>query len=392
MIAMHISLSPEDREIRDRARAFTQAHLFPHEMEMDRTGTLRPEVVREIEQAVRDHRLNAINHSPDVGGQGMSMVQQCLVNEECGKATGELWAYVNQPPLPLRGAAADQVERFLKPACYLDLHIAYSITEANAGSDTSAVATTAEKDGSDWVLNGEKWFVSGINYCTVVMVHAHVDGDPDKPAVFMVDRDTPGLTVGHSPRFMMGGVDEHPEMTLENVRVGDDRLLGTVGDGLDITKEWFVEARLAIAARCCGMGVRAAEEATNFVMNRKQFGQPLADFQGVEFMLADMATRILAAKSLLYRVAAEIDAGIDRKLVHAKASAAKLHCSEEMGRVVDTALQLHGGRGLIRDYAVERLYRDIRVERIWEGTSEIQKLIIAGQIKKRGLGVYSELS
>jgi alkylation response protein AidB-like acyl-CoA dehydrogenase len=181
-------------------------------------------------------------------------------------------------------------------------------------------------------------------------------------------------------------------MTLKDVRVGDDRLLGTVGDGLDITKEWFVEARLAIAARCCGMGVRAAEEATNFVMNRKQFGQPVADFQGVEFMLADMATRILAAKSLLYRVAAEIDAGIDRKLVHAKASAAKLHCSEEMGRVVDTALQLHGGRGLIRDYAVERLYRDIRVERIWEGTSEIQKLIIAGQIKKRGLGVYSELS
>jgi alkylation response protein AidB-like acyl-CoA dehydrogenase len=181
-------------------------------------------------------------------------------------------------------------------------------------------------------------------------------------------------------------------MTLENVRVGDDRLLGKVGDGLNITKEWFVEARLAIAARCCGMGVRAAEGATNFVMNRKQFRQPLADFQGVEFMLADMATRILAAKSLLYRVAAEIDAGIDRKLVHAKASAAKLHCSEEMGRVVDTALQLHGGRGLIRDYAVERLYRDIRVERIWEGTSEIQKLIIAGQIKKRGLGVYSELS
>lgn len=389
---MDMALTPTDREVRDRARAFTQSRLFPHEMEMDETGTLRPEVVKAIEQAVRDTRLNGVNHTAQVGGQGMTMVQQCIVNEECGKATGELWAYVNQPPLPLRDAASDQIERFLKPACRGELHIAYSITEANAGSDTSAVTTTALKDGNDWVLNGEKWFVSGINYCQLVMIHAHVDGDPDKPAVFIVDSDSPGLTIGHSPRFMMGGVDEHPEVTLKSVRVGDDRLLGNVGGGLDITKDWFVEARLAIASRCCGMGVRAAEEATSFVMNRKQFGTRLADFQGVEFMLADMATRILAAKSLLYRIAAEIDAGLDRKLIHAKASAAKLYCSEEMGRVVDTALQLHGGRGVIRDYAVERLYRDIRVERIWEGTSEIQKLIIAGQIKKRGLSIYSELS
>ncbi len=389
---MDTGLTPEDREIRDRARAFTRSQLFPHEMEMDETGTLRPEAVKTIEQAVRDARLNAINHTPDVGGQGMSMVQQCLVNEECGKATGELWAYVNQPPLPLRDAAPDQIEHFLKPACAGDVHLAYSITEANAGSDTSAVTTSAVKDGNDWVLNGEKWFVSGINYCQLVMVHAHVEGDVERQAVFIIDSNSQGLTVGRSPRFMMGGVDEHPEMTLKDVRVSEDRLLGKVGDGLDITREWFVEARLAIAARCCGMGVRAAEEATKFVMNRKQFGRTLADFQGVEFMLADMATRILAAKSLLYRIACEIDTGIDRKLIHAKASAAKLYCSEEMGRVVDTALQLHGGRGLIRDYAVERLYRDIRVERIWEGTSEIQKIIIAGQIKKRGIGIYSELT
>lgn len=193
------------------------------------------------------------------------------------------------------------------------------------------------------------------------------------------------------PRFMMDDIDKHSELEISNLRGHKNRILGKVGEGFDLTKDWFVEARLAIAARCCGMAVRAANAANSYVTERQQFGQTLASFQGVEFMLADMAVRIMAAKSLLYRVAAEIDAGIDRKLVHAKASAAKLHCSESCSKVVDTAVQLHGGRGVSRDYPVERLYRDIRVERIWEDASEIQKVIIAGQIKKRGLDVHAGL-
>ncbi len=388
---MDFQLSADDRDVLERSRAFTAEHLYPHELEADQTGAVCEPVLQSILDGVRSYKLNAVNHAKEHGGQGMSMVQQCIVNEEVGKATNGLWAYVWQPPLPLKDGRADQIEEFLVPGCRGDKHFAYCVTEEGAGSDVSRVKTTAVKNGDSYVINGGKWFASGANVCDVTMLHAHVDGDPDKSAVFFVDRDQPGFEVARLPRFMMGDVDQHPELKITNLRVHKDRMLGAVGEGFDLTKDWFVEARLAIAARCCGMAVRATEAANAYVAEREQFGQKLNTFQGVEFMLADMAVEIMAAKSLVYRVAAEIDSGIDRKLIHAKASAAKLFCSERCGRVVDMAVQLHGGRGVSRDYPVERLYRDIRVERIWEGASEIQKVIIAGQIKKRGLGVYAGL-
>lgn len=388
---MDFRLSKDDQNVLERARAFTEAHLFPHEQEADRNGGISTDAKKSLLAGVNAFELNAINHAREHGGQGMSMVQQCLVNEEIGKATNGLWGYVWQPPLPLKDGRPDQIEEFLVPGCRGEKHFAYCVTEEGAGSDVSCVRTTAVRDGDSYVINGGKWFASGADVCEITMLHAHVDGDPEKSAVFLVDRKQPGFEVARLPRFTMGDVDQHPELKFTNLRVHKDRMLGDVGQGFDLTKDWFVEARLAIAARCCGMAVRAAEAANAYVSERKQFGQTLASFQGVEFMLADMAVEIMAAKSLVYRVAAEIDSGIDRKLIHAKASAAKLFCSERCGQVVDMAVQLHGGRGVSRDYPVERLYRDIRVERIWEGASEIQKVIIAGQIKKRGLSVYAGL-
>ena len=178
-------------------------------------------------------------------------------------------------------------------------------------------------------------------------------------------------------------------MVFDKVTVDDDRRLGEVGQGFDLTKEWFTETRIEIAAHCLGAATRATEIANDYAAGRIQFGKPIRDFQAIEFMLADMAVELFATKSMIYRVGAELNAGLDKKMQHARASALKLYASEMAGRVVDKAVQILGGRGYMRENPVERLYRDVRVDRIWEGTSEIQRMVIAGQIKKRGLGIYS---
>jgi acyl-CoA dehydrogenase len=183
---------------------------------------------------------------------------------------------------------------------------------------------------------------------------------------------------------------DHAELRFDDVTIPEERMLGKVGQGFELTKDWFVEARLQIASHALGAATRAAEIANDYATSRHQFGRPIRDFQGIEFMLADMAVEIFATKTMLYRVAWEIDNGLDRKQIHAHASALKLHSSEMAGRVIDKALQILGGRGYMRENPVERLYRDIRVDRIWEGTSEIQRVVVAGQIRKRGLGVFSD--
>jgi alkylation response protein AidB-like acyl-CoA dehydrogenase len=183
---------------------------------------------------------------------------------------------------------------------------------------------------------------------------------------------------------------DHAELRLEDLGLAPEKMLGGIGQGFELTKDWFVEARLQIASHTLGAAIRAAEIANDHAASRVQFGRPIRDFQSIEFMLADMAVDIFAAKSMLYRIAWEIDRKADRKLIHARASALKLHSSEMAGRVIDKALQILGGRGYMRENPVERLYRDIRVDRIWEGTSEIQRLVVAGQIRKRGMGVYTD--
>ena len=205
-----------------------------------------------------------------------------------------------------------------------------------------------------------------------------------------MDKPAEGLTHLRSPRFMHDFAFDHAELRLEDLGLAPEKMLGGIGQGFELTMDWFVEARLQIASHTLGAAIRAAEIADDYAASRVQFGRPIRDFQSIEFMLADMAVDIFAAKSMLYRIAWEIDRKADRKLIHARASALKLHSSEMAGRVIDKALQILGGRGYMRENPVERLYRDIRVDRIWEGTSEIQRLVVAGQIRKRGMGVYTD--
>jgi acyl-CoA dehydrogenase len=387
---VEMRLTEEDRALRDRARAFTERELVPLEQECEDHDGLTASSWAEAKQATLDEGFNAINHAVEDGGQGFSLFQQMLVEEQWGRATGALWDVPWRPAIPLREASAAQKERYLRPACRGERRDAYAITEENAGSDPTMVETNAVRDGDGWVLNGEKWHVTSGDIADFFLVHAHVDRDPAKATVFLVDKDLPGVRLVRTPKYMHTFVFEHPIFAFSDVRLDEDAVLGEVGAGFDLTKDWFVEERLMIGARTMGASSRALELSLAFAKERVQFGRPIATFQAVEFMLADMGAEIAAAKSLLYRVTSEAAAGeLDRKELHAMASAVKLVCSETAGRVIDRAVQIHGGRGYMREYPVERMYRELRVDRIWEGTSEIQRAVIGNELRKRGADLFT---
>ncbi len=386
---MDLTLPQRARDLAGKARAFCDQVLGPLEIVVDEHGEL-PEAERpRLRQAVRDWGFAGINHAVEDGGCGFSMVEQIAIEEQLGRATNGLWTGVWRPPVSLTFGTEDQKRRYLLPSNRGERRGCFAITEPGAGSDLRMVETRAVRRDGMWRLTGDKWFVTSWNAADFVIVHAHVEGDPDKPTLFLVDKPAEGLRHLRSPRFMHAYCFDHAELRLEDVPVPDANRLGEVGQGFELTKDWFVETRLQIAAHCLGAATRALEIAEDYAARRVQFGRPIREFQAVEFMLADSAVEIFATKSMLMRVAAELDGGLDRKLIHARASALKLYASEMAGRVIDRALQILGGRGYMRENPVERLYRDIRVDRIWEGTSEIQRAIIAGQIRKRGLRVYS---
>jgi len=385
---MDLRLTKEDLDIQSRTREFAEKYLFPYEIECDENEGLSPRSLAKIHKAVLNYKLNAFNHSKKDGGQGLTHFQQILLHEELGKATNGLWTLVWTASLPLKAATPEQRKRYLLPINAGNGRACYAITEPDAGSDPRMVKTSAVERKGKYVISGEKWFVTSANASNIILVHAHVDGDPDKPTLFIVDRDQAGVVKKRVPRFMHNYAFEHWEIVFDKAEVDESRILGKIGQGYELTKDWFTDTRLELGAHCVGAAIRATEIANDYAAKRVQFGRPIRDFQAIEFMLADMAVEIMAAKSMLYRIGAQVDAGLDRKIVHARASALKLYCSEMAGRVIDKAVQILGGRGYMRENPVERLYRDIRVERIWEGTSEIQRMVVGGQIKKRGLGIY----
>ncbi len=387
---MDLHLSAADRDLQRAARELTDHVLLPLENECEELDGLSPESHARAKQAVLDASFNGINHSTDDGGQGYDAFQQMLIEEQWGRATGALWDIPWRPSIPLASGTEEQKERFLRPAIRGERRDAYAITEDGAGSDVSAVATTARREGGEWVIDGEKWHVTSGDVADFFLVHAHVDGDPAKATVFLVGKDTPGVRLVRTPKYTHTFVFEHPIFAFEGVRVGDDRVLGEVGQGLELTKDRFVEERLMIGARTMGASSRALELSLAFAKERRQFAQPIVEFQAIEFMLADMAAEIMAAKSLLYRVCWEAARGhADRKQTHAMASVVKLVCSETAGRVIDKAVQIFGGRGYMREQPVERLWRELRVDRIWEGTSEIQRVVIGNELRKRGASLYT---
>ena len=271
----------------------------------------------------------------------------------------------------------------------------YAVTEPNAGSDARRLAATAQRDAAtgDYVLNGEKWFVTGppdetdfmIFHCLVVDRGDAAAATAPQPTLFLVDYDMPGVTMTHDPDYTHTFADRHPQFRLEDVRVPASAILGGIGRADELTNEWFVEERIHIGARCAGAMERLLSLAVDWATDRVQFGERIYDFQGVSSPLADSAADASAARLLTREAAALADAGADPKVIHAKASLAKLFASEAAWRCADRVVQVFGGRGYMREFPAERYLRELRVDRIWEGTSEIQRLIIARSLERRGV-------
>jgi alkylation response protein AidB-like acyl-CoA dehydrogenase len=378
-----LSLNARELEIQQRSRRLCDEHLLPLEILCDENVGLTPEQLAPTYQGILDANLNAVNMATEWGGQGMSIFEQVLSQEQLGRSTNALWDVVWRPANVLKYCTPEQRERFLIPEIEGKRRSCYAITEADAGSDPSVLATKAVRDGDGFVLNGEKWYVTVGDVADYQIVVADVPGEG--PTSFLIDRDQEGVEEFRTPRYMHHFVYEHPIFRYHDVKVGADRVLGTVGEGYNLTKEWFMEERLMIAARCLGGAERCLEDAFAYATEREQFGERIIEFQGVSFPLAEAVADIAAARAVTYQVAWEVTQGtIDPKTLHAKASGIKLFASEMANRVVDSCVQVLGGRGYMRENAVERFYRDLRVDRIWEGTSEIQKVVLVNEMRKRG--------
>jgi acyl-CoA dehydrogenase len=385
-------LSDEDLEIQRRARGFAD-ELIPFEEEAELAGGELPAGVAAKHAArARELGLYAANMPAGLGGGGASTLQQVLIQEQMGRVTNALgWVAATPPSWLPEVATADQLERYVRPAINGEREECYAITEEGAGSDVDAIQATARRDGPDYLLNGVKWHVTSFNTASFAFFQAKLDGGPHhgEHAMFLVDLPGPGVRVVRTPAYTHTISHHHPIVEFTDVRVPAANLVGAEGDGMSFAYAWFRFERLMVAARCLGAAERLVAEMTAFAQQRRAGGQPISGYGLVAGMLADSMTELFAARSLGYETARGIDCGIDAKVAHAQCSMAKLYCSEMAGRVADRAVQVFGGRGYMRENVAERFYRELRVERIWEGTSEVQRAIIAGQMAKRGPGALA---
>jgi acyl-CoA dehydrogenase len=387
---MDLTLTPAQAELRERARTYVADVLQPLEVEFERNhGSLPDDVVRGARRRAIEAGLHGGSLPREVGGQGWSTLEQVLVHEQLGQVTGGLWSFIPGAYNALVHASPEQRRRYLDPCLRGERNVSYAITEPGQGSDARTLAATAVRDAAtgEYVLNGEKWFVTGPPDTDFMIFHCHLlDGGQRKPTLFLVEYDAHGVAMTGDPDYTHTFADRHPQFTLTDVRVGPDAILGPIGEADTMTNAWFVEERLHIGARCSGAMERLLGLAVDWATDRIQFGERIYDFQGVSFPLADSAADASAARLLTREAAWLMDHGASPKVVHAKASLAKLFASEAAYRCADRVVQVLGGRGYMREFAAERFLRELRVDRIWEGTSEIQRLVIARALEKRGVG------
>jgi len=381
---VNFELPDELKLLQESARRFTDEELIPHELEVDEHSRISDEARARIRERACREGFWPMNVPTELGGLGSSVLAQVIVQEQAGRATNHLWGYVGGPYNALMRCNEAQRKKYLEPALAGEWTASYAVTEPGAGSDTTNLTTRAVRKDGGFVINGEKWFVSGAEKGLAVIVHT-VTG-PGEETLFLVDHGTPGMRIKRLPRFMNRSEDEHAEMVFEDCFVPETQMLGGLGEANAISKAWFREERLHIAARSLGAAQRLMEEMKAWCSERETFGKKLYEHQGIGWLLADSATELYAARLMTYKTAWEEDAGVcDVKELHTKASMCKVYASEMAHRVADRAVQVFGGRGYCCDFAVERLFRDTRVDRIWEGTSEMMRTIILNGVMKREL-------
>ncbi len=380
-------LTPEQLELRQRAREFVDTVLMPVELEAERRGGRLPDAtVEEIKREAIAARLHGGRFPIEHGGQGWSMLEWFLVNEQFGRVTNGLhWHVPNAYNVLIQGTA-EQIERYLVPALRGEGGDAYAVTEAEAGSDPGGIAATAHATDAGWRINGEKWFVTSGDVARILIVMANVvEGSERLPTLFLIEPGARGVEFVENPAFTHNYPHGHPTIRFTDVEVRSEAVIGGVGNGELLQRAWFTEERLGIATHGLGAMWRLLDESTEWVLSRKQGGRRIMDYQGISFPLADSATDATLGRLLALHVAGMIDGGADVKLIHAKASMAKLFVSEAAGRCADRAVQAFGGRGYLRSNVAERFQRELRVDRIWEGTSEVQRLIISRALERRGV-------
>jgi acyl-CoA dehydrogenase len=385
---MDFGLSEEQRAVAGTVRDFVRRELVPHEDLVERLDAVPPELAQEIRGKALAAGLYAANFPAELGGGGLDAMGVTLAERELGWTAWALQTLVSRPSNILRACQGSQVDDYLLPAIRGERHDCLAMTEPGAGSDVRSMTTRARRDGSDWVIDGLKHFISHADAADFVVLFA-VTGTEQGPhgersaiSAFLVDHDNPGLTIRRGAPSVSHRGYHHCELSFTGCRVPAGALLGAEGRGFDLLSEWLGASRLTVAATSVGRAQRVLELSTGWAATRRQFGQPIGRFQGIGFSLADMATEIEAADLLTLRAAWRLDQG---QMSDADAAMAKLYASEMLGRVTDQAVQIFGGMGVMSDFPVERFWRDARIERIWDGTSEIQRHIISrSMLRERG--------
>ncbi|MEL3892012.1 acyl-CoA dehydrogenase family protein [Ferrovibrio sp. MS7] len=379
------SIPAETQMVLDSLRRFIQKELAPHEAEVEEIQVVRPELAQELRNKAKEMGLFAMGMPEDVGGGGLSTVDMCLCEEEFGFTKDALVRRAfGAIPGSLVNCVGEQREKYLLPAVRGEINVALGMTEPNAGSDAAGIKTAAKRDGDDFILNGSKHFISDADVAHAFIITAVTD--PSKGAkgisAFLVDKGTPGFTVGRT-QYMMGlrGTN-HSELIFEDVRLPKSQMLGAEGTGLFQALSTINRVRLGmVGGRSVGMARKLMQKCIDYANERKQFGQTLGEFQMVQAMLADMATEIFATRMMVLNAAWETDQDRDPR---EKVSMVKYYASEMLGRVADKAVQIFGGMGYCREMPLEQLYRDARVYRIFDGASDIHRMIIARSLLKNG--------
>ncbi|MGV8953991.1 MAG: acyl-CoA dehydrogenase family protein [Cypionkella sp.] len=381
---MDFGLTEEQQMIVAATRAFVENELYPHEAEVERSGVLRPELRREIADKAIAAGLYAANMPEEVGGAGLDTMTWLLYEKELGKANYALhWNCVSRPSNILLACVGEQRERYLLPCVRGEKHDCQAMTEPGAGSDLRGMKASARADGDDFLLNGTKHFISHADVADFAIVWVATGeeetsrGKKKRITAFLVDKGTKGFTVREGYRNVSHRGYNNMILEFDDCRLPKSQILGEVHKGFEVAGTWLGATRLQVASTCLGRAERALDLAISYAAERRQFGQQIGKFQGTSFKLADMAMELKAAELLTREAGWKYQNGT---VTEADMSMAKLKATEVLAMIADEAIQIHGGMGLMEELPLERIWRDARVERIWEGTSEIQRHIISREL------------
>jgi acyl-CoA dehydrogenase len=378
---MNFGLTDEQKLIVETTRSFVETELYPHEALVERTGHLPMELIKELQGKAIAAGLYAANMPEEVGGAGLDTLSWLLYEKELGRANYALhWTCVARPSNILLAGTEEQRQKYLYPCIRGETWDCLAMTEPGAGSDLRGMKATARHDGDDWVLNGTKHFISHADiagFAIVFMASGEEEtsrGKRKKITAFFVDKGTPGFTVRDGYRNVSHRGYTNAILEFDDCRLPKEQVLGEVHRGFEVANSWLGATRLQVASTCLGRAERALQHSIEYAASREQFGQQIGKFQGVSFKLADMALELKAAELLTREAGWKYDAGT---VTDEDMAMAKLKATEVLAFIADEAIQIHGGMGLMDDLPLERIWRDARVERIWEGTSEIQRHIIS---------------